>query len=153
MFNLFRASILGVCILRLFLPAIDQSILYVFEFNYIEYFRYAGSLLMLASLFMISYTHAYMKDQWHSGINTSDNSGSNIVETGPFLICRHPLFSAIIVGMLGFFLALPSIFTLICLLVGTTCLVIQAEQEERYLETLSAYKFYQSKSSKWPLKT
>jgi protein-S-isoprenylcysteine O-methyltransferase Ste14 len=43
---------------------------------------------------------------------------------------RHPLFAAIALGQIGFFLAVPSLFSLTCLLVGVGVLSVQARFEE-----------------------
>jgi protein-S-isoprenylcysteine O-methyltransferase Ste14 len=43
---------------------------------------------------------------------------------------RHPLFAAIALGQAGFFLALPSLFSLICLVIGVAVLSVQARFEE-----------------------
>ena len=151
-FNLFRASILLLCIARLYIPSIDDVVLYTFELPFLSYVRGFGSVLMLISLAMISYVHAYMRDQWHSGIDQSVIKDFTTINSGPYKVCRHPLFSAVMVGMLGFYLALPSLFTFISLLVGVTCLVIQANHEEHSLGGIADYKEYQSYTKKWPIR-
>jgi len=151
-FNGFRACILALCIIRLFTPVVDQSIIYLFNFPSIEYMRYLGCFLMLLSLFLVSYVHAYMNDQWHSGIDKQTILKFRLLDSGPYKLCRHPLFSAVMIGMFGFFCALPSLFTLISLIVGVGCLVLQAEQEEKQLLQFSDYRTYQSNSKKWPVR-
>lgn len=150
-FNIFRASILGLAIIRLFIPSVDAHILFTYELPYHSFVRGAGAALMLVSLFMISYVHAYMRDQWHSGIDNNVVRNFNTLSQGPFAVCRHPLFSSVMIGMLGFYFALPSLFTFISLLIGVTCLIIQANHEEQRLSHVQSYQAYKMHTRKWPV--
>lgn len=150
-FNIFRASILGLCILRLFIPAIDDLVLFTHNLPFIPYVRWIGAGLMLISLFLISYVHAYMRDEWHSGIDESVVRDFKTIKSGPYTFCRHPLFASVMVGMFGFYFALPSFFSLISLLVGMICLIVQANYEERSLSEIDDYQAYQANTRKWPI--
>ena len=147
-FNSFRFAILALMVARLLLPELDSLILLKIEFAAEQSVRALGALTMLVSFFMISYTHAYMASQWQSGVDTQS---FQLLDRGPYQICRHPLFCAVILGMLGFALALPSLFTLVCLAAGVWALVRQAHEEERQLLQQPEYRSYVQQTARWPL--
>jgi protein-S-isoprenylcysteine O-methyltransferase Ste14 len=131
---------------RLFYPDLDK-ILIPLLLPYDLSVRISGAMLMLVSFFFISYTHAYMAAQWQSGLQLE---GFKLLENGPYRRCRHPLFSAVMLGMLGFALALPSVFTLVCYVVGVFALTRQAAEEERGLLVYADYRSYSQRTAKWP---
>ena len=126
-FNLFRAAILLVCVVRIGVD-IDPW-LGRFPVLYQWPVLAAGALLLLLSFTMVNYVQAYMHESWRSGIDREDEEGK-LLTTGPFGRSRNPAFLAVITGQLGFFLALPSVFSLVCLLVGVGVIVRQAREEE-----------------------
>ncbi len=128
-FNLFRGAILGVCLARIVWP-IDPW-LGVFPSLYQPIVLLTGMALLLVSFGLIDYVHSYMHQDWRTGIET--RSEHKLLTQGPFARSRNPLFISIIIGQIGFFLALPSVFSLICLLVGVSVIVLQARQEEQTL--------------------
>lgn len=146
-FNLFRLAILLLVIFRLFYPALDSMIMR-FSFPAEELVRATGAITMLVSFFFISYTHAYMASEWQSGLNSQN---FKLLSEGPYHYCRHPLFSAVMLGMLGFAMALPSLFTLICLIAGVWAMTRQAGEEEKQLMHEPEYKAYVSRTARWPL--
>ena len=145
-FNTFRLAILMFMVGRLFDPKFD-SIILPLTLPFELYVRSLGALMMLVGFFFISYTHAYMAGQWQSGLNTDD---FKLLEHGPYRRCRHPIFSAVMLGMLGFALALPSLFTLVCLIAGVLAVTRQATEEERSLVDRADYQAYLRRTAKWP---
>ena len=146
-FNLFRASILLVCLARLVWP-IDPY-LGLFESLYRAPVLIVGVLLMLLSYCIIDYVHSYMHTDWRSGLDTWQ--GQPLIRKGPFARSRNPLFVGILVGQLGFFLALPSLFSLVCLLVGAVVIVLQAREEEAALSRHfgAEYQAYSRQVRRW----
>lgn len=129
-FNLFRAAILGICVARIIWPGIDTW-LGVFSALYQAPVLLLGMALLLFSYSIISYVHAYMRQDWRSGIDPDKEQP--LLKEGPYGRSRNPLFIGIILGQLGLFMTLPSIFTLVCLLVGASVIVLQAFREEAAL--------------------
>jgi len=125
-FNLFRAAILGVCLARIVWP-IDPW-LGVFPALYQAPVLLAGMAMLLVSYSIVSYVHAYMRNDWRSGIDPDKRQP--LLTQGPYGLTRNPLFIGIILGQLGLFLTFPSVFTLLCLLVGAVVIVLQARREE-----------------------
>jgi len=146
-FNLFRALILGICLARIVWP-IDPW-LGVFPLLYQPAVLLTGIILLLASFALIDYVHAYMHQDWRTGIDT--RTRQNLLTEGPFGFSRNPLFMAIILGQIGFFLALPSIFSLVCLIVGSTVIMLQARREETTLLERHGdqYRDYQQRVRRW----
>lgn len=147
LFNLFRASILSVCLVRIVYD-IDPY-LGVFPILYQAPVLIAGVLCLLVSFFLIDYIQAYMHEDWRSGI---DEAGpGHLITGGPYARRRHPMFLSILLGQFGFFLALPSVFTAICLAVGVVVIIRQAQAEERALAAHfgEAWQAYATQTRRW----
>lgn len=147
LFNGFRAAILGVCLVRMVWPI--DSWLGVFGWLYHPVVLLPGVLLLLVSFGVASYLQAYMHANWRSGIDLEH--GPTLLTSGPFGRSRNPLFLAIMAGQLGFFLALPSVFSLICLVVGVWVLRRQALSEEQALAEHygEPYSRYRQQVPRW----
>lgn len=148
-FDIFRAAILLVCVLRLFVPSIDALIapLPVMWDN--AALRGLGAALMLVGLWRSLYAHSYLGEAWRSGVDSG--AGEPLVTGGPYGRCRNPIFSAVITAQLGFALALPSVFTAICLVAGVVALIVQAEVEEKHLSARfgADYDAYRGRTRRW----
>ncbi|WP_166268914.1 methyltransferase family protein [Marinobacter caseinilyticus] len=147
LFNVFRAAILGICWVRVGFD-IDPY-LGVFSTLYHPVVLVAGTVLLLVSFFLIDFVQAYMHQDWRSGIDYERRTG--LIRGGPFHLSRNPLFCAIMLGQLGFFLALPSVFSLVCLITGCVVIVRQARAEEQALEAIhgDAYRHYAKAVPRW----
>ena len=105
-FNLFRAAILGICLARIVWPV--DAWLGVIPALYQPAVLMAGVLLMLAAYGGIAYVHSYMREDWRSDID--EHKRQPLLTEGPFGRSRNPLFLAIMLGQLGFFLALATTY-------------------------------------------
>lgn len=129
-FNVFRTLILGICVVRIF--ADIDGWLGVFGPLYYWPVLLAGMLLLIASFTIVNYLQAYMHEDWRSGIDSREDQ-RKLLTDGPFARSRNPLFLAVMAGQLGFFLALPSVFSLVCLVAGVLVITRQAREEEKAL--------------------
>ncbi|SFR80678.1 Protein-S-isoprenylcysteine O-methyltransferase Ste14 [Marinobacter daqiaonensis] len=147
LFNIFRAAILGVCLVRMFAD-IDPW-LGVFSWLYQPPVLLLGVFMLLCSFGLASYLQAYMHEDWRSGIAVENRPG--LVTSGPYARSRNPLFLAVILGQLGFFLALPSVFSLACLVVGVWVIRRQALAEESALAESygEPYRQYRQRVPRW----
>jgi protein-S-isoprenylcysteine O-methyltransferase Ste14 len=127
LFGVFRVSIWALCVIRVFYPEIDAALIPFPALTGTASLA-TGLSLVLVSLALIVYVHSYMGEAWRSGVGP--NGPDHLITKGPFGHMRHPLFAAIALGQIGFFLALPSLFSLICLTVGVSVLAVQARFEE-----------------------
>lgn len=127
LFAFFRLAIWFVCVARVIAPEIDVF-LGPIEVLTTPAVIAAGLGLLLVSLCGTVYVHSYMGAAWRSGVGR--DAPRRLITTGPFRFTRHPLFVVIALGQFGFFLALPSLFSLGCLAIGVGVLVAQARFEE-----------------------
>jgi protein-S-isoprenylcysteine O-methyltransferase Ste14 len=75
----------------------------------------------------------------------------HLLTGGPYNRSRNPVFIAVMLGQFGFFLALPSVFSLVCLIAGVTVLIRQARVEERALADFfgDTYEAYRRRVPRW----
>ncbi len=147
-FRVFRVLILGVCIVRLLWPEFD-SYLVTFDLLWHSTVLLLGSGLLLASFFAIIAIHVSMGEDWRSGTRAVDST--RLITTGPFKLSRNPMMLCVMTGQVGLFLALPSLFTLICLVVGVWAVVAQVSVEEGALQQRfgAEYESYAAQTPRW----
>lgn len=147
-FNIFRTLILTVCLVRIFVD-IDLW-LGVFDALYHWPILLLGVLLLLVSFASVNYLQAYMHDDWRSGIDRREDQ-RKLLTGGPFSRTRNPLFISVMTGQLGFFLALPSVFSLVCLIAGVLVITRQAKEEEKALASKfgAPYEDYRARVPRW----
>ncbi|KMQ75499.1 methyltransferase family protein [Marinobacter subterrani] len=147
-FNVFRALILGVCVVRIF--ADIDGWLGVFDWLYHWPVLLAGMLLLLGAFAVANYLQAYMHEDWRSGIAPGTDQQKLLTE-GPFSRSRNPVFLAVMAGQFGFFLALPSVFSLVCLIAGVLVITRQAREEEKALADRFGedYERYRVRVPRW----
>lgn len=149
-FAVFRGLILLVCILRVPFPRIDDWLL-PFRSLWHPAVIFSGCALMLTSFIAIVWLHTGMADLWRSGIDTERAGGERLIVDGAFAHCRNPMFLCIQAAQIGLFLALPSVFTAVCLLVGTVAIQMQVRLEERHLAGRfgDAWRSYAARVPRW----
>ncbi|MBW0149210.1 methyltransferase family protein [Marinobacter arenosus] len=147
-FNVFRTLILSVCVVRVF--ADIDGWLGVFGVLYQWPVLLLGMLLLLTSFASVNYLQAYMHEDWRSGIDHRDDHRT-LLTSGPFARSRNPLFISVMAGQLGFFLALPSVFSLVCLIAGVLVITRQAREEEKALSSQfgAPYDEYRARVPRW----
>ena len=147
-FRLFRVTIWMVCVVRLFYPSTD-AYLGMFTSMMNVPIIFAGNILLTCGFLTTIIVHLSMGSQWRSGV---DPQGPNsLITNGFFRFSRNPMFVAIGVSQLGFFLALPSIFSLVCLIIGIVSLYRQALVEEAHLAQThpNDYARYSASTRRW----
>lgn len=130
LFRMFRFTIWMLCLLRWLDPVID-SYLGIFAGLNVWPIVLAGNILLTAGFLFTVVIHFSWGRQWRSGI---DPCGSEKLSTdGFYRYSRNPMFLGIATAQVGFFLALPSVFSSVCLLVGLYTLHNQTLAEEAHL--------------------
>lgn len=147
-FRVFRAAILLVCLARLAYPRLDTYLVPI-EPLWSPAVMIPGNLMMLASFVGLVWMHNLIGEHWRSGIPESDVRP--LITTGPFARSRNPMFLLIQAAQVGFFLSLPSAFSLVCLIVGVAAVRGQARLEEAYLDARHGdeYAYYKSRTPRW----
>lgn len=147
-FRVFRVVILVVCVARLPYPRIDAWLVPI-EALWRAPILLTGNAMMFFAFVGLIWLHGDMGAQWRSGVDAGDHT--SLVTSGAFARTRNPMFVLVQLAQLGFFLSLPSVFTLICLMVGVAAIQIQARIEERHLQALhgEAYVRYRERVPRW----
>ena len=75
--------------------------------------------------------------------------GHSVITTGPYKIIRHPMYLGLIIFIIGWCLALGSLFSLIFVALIVIGLIIRISFEDKMLhEELEGYKDYAQKTKK-----
>ncbi|MBO6850635.1 MAG: methyltransferase family protein [Marinobacter sp.] len=146
-FNVFRSLILVICLARVVVDL--DPWLGVFDGLYIAPVLLLGMICLLASFTLVNYFQGYMHEDWRSGIDPQQKY--HLLTEGPYRRTRNPLFMAVMLGQFGFFLALPSVFSGICLIAGVLVITRQAREEEKALAEMfgDAYEAYRQRVPRW----
>ena len=148
LFRAFRFTIWIVCLFRFFFPGID-SYLGLFVFFNIWPIVLTGNILLTAGFLLAVTIHFNLGSNWRSGI---DPDGPEKLRTGGFYkFSRNPMFLGVAIAQVGFLLAMPSVFSCVCLLVGLYTLHSQALAEEAHLIKLfpEDYRYYMVHVKRW----
>lgn len=130
LFRTLRLAVWAVTIIRVPFPQFDAQI-GVFPALMQPVPVLTGLALLFVGFGLSSYVHHYMAEDWRSGADEEADTG--LLTSGPFARVRNPMFIGVIAAQIGFFLALPSVFSLICLISGVVAVIAQARFEEREL--------------------
>ncbi|MDF2178883.1 isoprenylcysteine carboxylmethyltransferase family protein [Aliiglaciecola sp. CAU 1673] len=148
LFRVFRVSIWLICVLRCFYPSLDDYLGVAATLQTLPVLL-MGLILLTMGFGFTLVVHFHLGSQWRSGIDPQ--GPERVLTQGVYHYSRHPMFVGVGISQLGFFLALPSVFTAICLLVGWTTLYRQALAEEQHLQERfsDAYRQYQASTPRW----
>lgn len=147
LFNIFRTLILAAVVARIFVDI--DGWFGRFDTLYQWPVLVTGMILLIVAFGLVNYFQAYMNEEWRSGVDPNQNH--HLLTDGPYSRSRNPVFMTVMLGQLGFFLALPSVFSLICLITGVTVMIRQARVEEQALsETFgTVYENYRQRVPRW----
>ena len=130
LFKALFAVIVAVAVIYTFLPGGYQ---YLMPIPWLErtWMKLIGIGLLLISLVWTILAQTQMGDSWRIGIDTERRT--KLVHKGVFTLSRNPIFVGMIVTLLGLFLVIPNVGTLVTLVVGIILIGIQVRLEEEYL--------------------
>lgn len=140
LFRSFRIIIWAVCVVRVFVPSTDLLLL---PFNLLNapVLLLVGMCLMTFGFALALHAHKQLGVDWRSGI---DPAGPTMLhKNGAYRFSRNPMYVGIIAAQTGFFFTLPSLFTLICLVVGVSAIVRQIYAEEKHLSSVFPSEYAQ----------
>jgi protein-S-isoprenylcysteine O-methyltransferase Ste14 len=89
-----------------------------------------------------------MGSAWRIGINPQEKS--KLITDGPFRFVRHPIYAFQIVMLAGAFLLLPTLASLVILIIHLVCVLAKATDEESHLEKIygQAYLDYMARTGR-----
>ena len=147
-FKALFAVIVAIVVVYAFIPSAYQ---YVMPLNSLERtsIGWTGFILLLVSLMWTVVAQAQMGNSWRIGIDTEHRT--ELIQTGAFRLSRNPIFVGMIATLLGLFLIIPNVGTLITLLVGIIVIGIQVRLEEEYLARTHGDKYivYRRNVRRW----
>ena len=146
-FRVFRILIWFACVARLFFPEFVQGV--AISVVVPDWVMVIGDILLVTGLGLCLGICARMGGNWRSGVDPVNTP--SLITDGPFAWSRNPSFIGVIMGQVGFLLAWPCVFSLICLLVGVRAVLLQVELEESFLsERLPGeYQAYKQRVRRW----
>ncbi len=148
LFRAFRLTIWMVCLFRLFFPGLDNYLGLLVGLN-LWPIVLAGNVLLTAGFLFTIVIHFSLGRQWRSGI---DPDGPERLRTdGFYRFSRNPMYLGVATAQVGFVLALPSVFSITCLIVGLYTLQSQAMAEEAHLlkRFPKDYRHYMGHVRRW----
>ncbi len=129
----FKLCLLGLFLytILLFLFSDDLFQLYLIHFLDIKILKYVGIFLMILSFIWVVIAQIHMKNSWRIGID--EESRTELITSGLFKFSRNPIFLGMIVSLIGFFMSLPTMISLLFLILGIILIQIQIRLEEVFL--------------------
>lgn len=140
-FRVFRIAIWTACVVQVFLPEINYY-LGLFDELLNPVVQTIGVSLMMMGFSLAIYCNLVLDKSWRSGIDQDSKPG--LVTHLIYARSRNPSYLGVATSQFGFFMAWPTVFSLVCLLVGLIALRIQIHLEEQFLLDLykDEYKMY-----------
>jgi protein-S-isoprenylcysteine O-methyltransferase Ste14 len=101
-----------------------------------------GAVVMFTGAAVMFLAQGHMGTSWRIGID--EGADLPLVATGLYRACRHPIFSAILLTLLGFMLLVPTLMSVVMFAGAMIGIRRQAVAEERYLMQMhgDAYRRY-----------
>lgn len=131
----FKLCLFGLFIYTLLLFFFPDYIFktYLIEILHNRNLYYVGIFLMMISLIWVIIAQINMKNSWRIGID--EDSKTELITAGLFRFSRNPIFLGMIFSLIGFFLVLPTMISLLFLIFGFILIQIQIRLEEVFLQT------------------
>ena len=137
-----------ICLFRLVFPSID-SYLGMIESMQVFSILLVGNLLLAGGVALAISINWKLGRLWRAGIDP--DGPDTLISTSVYKYSRNPMFIGVAAAQLGFFLALPSIFSLVCLMIGLIALQRQVLSEEAHLSEKfrEEYDIYRTRVPRW----
>ena len=109
-----------------------------------------GVILSLAGTSLAIWGRATLGTNW-SGTATGMTKGHEFIERGPYAFVRHPIYSGMMVAMIGTALTIGTVASYIGMLAGLIALLTRVNIDEYIMSKYfnDAYSVYQRKTRKF----
>lgn len=130
----FKITIITLFIYTVLLLLFPQTVFSTFRINILDLdsIRYAGITLMITAFIWVVTAQVQMKNSWRIGIDCKTKT--ELITHGLFRFSRNPIFLGMMVSLIRFFLAFPTVIAFIFSLMGCILMQIQIRLEEEYLQ-------------------
>jgi protein-S-isoprenylcysteine O-methyltransferase Ste14 len=98
-----------------------------------------GIVMTAAGYAATLWCYVIMGNTWRIGVNPAEKT--RLVSQGPYRLVRHPIYLFQIVMLAGAAMLLPTVLSLILLVVHYLCISAKASDEEAYLLTAHGGKY------------
>lgn len=148
LFKVLFAAIVVVVVIHSFVPSAYRYLMPIHPLER-RWISLTGIVLLLVSLVWTILAQAQMGDSWRIGIDKEQRT--HLVQTGVFRLSRNPIFVGMIATLMGLFLVIPNVATLITFVVGVILISIQVRLEEEHLTRThgDAYAGYCGEVRRW----
>ncbi|WP_284461188.1 isoprenylcysteine carboxylmethyltransferase family protein [Chryseobacterium sp.] len=130
----FKITVITLFIYTVLFLLFPQTVFSTFRINILDLdsIRYAGITLMITAFICVVTAQVQMKNSWRIGIDCKTKT--ELITHGLFRFSRNPIFLGMMVSLIGFFLAFPTVIAFIFSLMGCILMQIQIRLEEEYLQ-------------------
>ena len=145
----FGASLLPVvAIMFVFFENIYRYFMPI-EFLEINFLKNIGCVLAYGGLAVAMIGQLQMGNAWRTGIDK--NIKTELVTTGLFRYSRNPIYLALLIFLLGFFLIAPNVISLCALVLAYPTVEMKIRFEEEHLEKMHREEFlkYRKRIRRW----
>ncbi len=135
-----RIVVIALVIVALHYQLLDPALLTAYHPTLLS--ANIGALLTILGVALAIWARAYLGRHW--GMPMSQKENAELVTTGPYAFIRHPIYTGMLVALIGSSLAL-GLFFLFVLIVSGIYFIYSATQEEKrmamiFASTYPAYK-------------
>lgn len=108
-----------------------------------------GAVLIILGLAGTWWSYAAMDVSWRMAVDPGETT--KLVHDGPYRWVRHPIYLLQVVIQAGFFLLLPTVFSIGLLFIHLVCVHFKMADEEKYLSAAhgARYEEYRKRTGKW----
>jgi protein-S-isoprenylcysteine O-methyltransferase Ste14 len=101
--------------------------------------RYLGLMLSAASTLAMFWAQLSLGNSWRIGIEAGARPG--LITSGPYRVCRNPIFLFGLTALFGYAMALPTWLSFASLAVDLIAIRFQVANEERWLDDSYGVQF------------
>lgn len=143
--RLFHLSLIALIFLLMTNPRLNTGLLSMRFVSDTVMFSLLGLALTIAGVAFAIWARVIIGDNWSAAVTVKQ--GHELVCRGPYSVVRHPIYTGVLVGLLGTAVVLGDIKWLLALIVVTLALWLKSRREESFMvdQFGAEYVAYRSK--------
>lgn len=91
-----------------------------------------GALLTLIGLFFAAWARLHLGANWSGRVTLKENH--ELIQTGPYGITRHPIYTGMIGGILGTAITVGQVRSLLAVVIFVQAIMVKLKQEEELMK-------------------